>query len=66
MHGVKVKIIKKSDYLKLTEFYNSSKATYSGSLSDKFCLLQKLINQPLEGTFFPLLNLLSVPFLSAY
>lgn len=38
----------------------------SGSLIGKFCLLQKPITQSFPEVFFPLLNLTSVLFLSAY
>ena len=46
------------------EAYSSSKAAFFGQ--PDFCTLQKLITQSFQRVFFCLLNLSSIPFLSAY
>jgi hypothetical protein len=57
-------VIKKSGYLNLIDAYNSSKPLFNGQ--SNWQILQKLLTQSFPGVFFPLLNLPSIPFLSAY
>ena len=52
-------------YLNFFEAYSSSKAAFFGSQTDRFYIFQKPFTQSFP-VFFSLLNLSSVPFLSAH